>query len=56
VSIIKENHITCKSPDSLVTDLKLLIDTGSEVNIIKINYLDGNLKVNENEKIYFFHN
>jgi hypothetical protein len=36
-----ENHITCNSEFSKTTTLKLLIDTGSDVNVIKINKLLG---------------
>lgn len=35
----KNNHIECKSTASKTHALKLLIDTGSEVNMIKINLL-----------------
>lgn len=48
----KRNHITCNKPVSIVKDLKLLIDTGSEVNIIKIDCLNRGLEVNVNENIY----
>jgi len=36
----KENHINCKSEASRNKKLELLIDTGSEVNITKINTLN----------------
>lgn len=52
MSTIIENHILCESPNSLTNKLELLIDTGSEINIIKINKLLGDLEINETEKAY----
>lgn len=50
-AVINNNHITCKSAASKTNELSLLIDTGSQVNILKINCLSGELKVNETQKI-----
>jgi len=47
-----DNHITCTSPNIRVNDLELLVDTESQVNILKINCLQGNLLVDETNKIY----
>lgn len=46
-STIKENHFTCPSPNIIVNNSDLLIDTVSEVNIIKINKLKGEIIVNK---------
>ncbi|KAE9523764.1 hypothetical protein AGLY_015824 [Aphis glycines] len=51
VSVINENHVTFQSPNFKTNTANLLLDTGSEINLIKINKLTGETLVNENEKI-----
>jgi len=41
ISEIKENHLLCKSSASNNNMFELLIDTNTEVNIIKISKLRG---------------
>ena len=47
-----ENHIICTSEFSNTKTLELLIDTGSDVNVIKINKSRKDLIINENNKLY----
>ena len=49
---INQNHITLQSPSFNTESIKLLLDTGSDLNLIKINKLTGETEINENEKIY----
>lgn len=39
VSEITKNHIKCRSNDSIINELDLLLDIGCSINIIKIDYL-----------------
>ena len=51
-AVITQNHITLQSPSFNTETIQLLLDTGSDLNLIKINKLKGNTEINENEKIY----
>lgn len=42
-SILDNKHLHRKSPANTLSDKTFLIDTGSEVNIIKKNILDNNV-------------
>ncbi|CAH1737407.1 unnamed protein product [Aphis gossypii] len=41
VSVISENHVTLQSPNFKTNTIDLLLNTGSEINLIKINKLTG---------------
>ncbi|KAF0688758.1 Uncharacterized protein FWK35_00034540, partial [Aphis craccivora] len=51
VAAIENNQITCISPASKTKELNLLVDTGSQVNILKIDCLQGQLIIYETQKI-----
>ena len=50
VTNFEEEHITCGSHNFKPHNIKLLIDSGAEMNLIKITALDGQVVVNETEK------
>jgi hypothetical protein len=52
VHLIEGQRTTLRTDFSNTKTLELLIDTGSDVNIIKINKLRKDLKINENNKLY----
>jgi len=50
ITPIKQEHITCISDKFVKNEIKFLIDSGSEMNIIKISSLKGHIIVNERDK------
>ena len=50
VTNIKNEHINCMSENFKYSPIQFLIDSGSEMNIIKISSLKGHLIVNEKDK------
>jgi hypothetical protein len=50
VSTLKNIHVKCNSTANKTNTLQLLIYTVSEVNLIKINCLKGELIIDENYK------
>jgi len=50
VTSFHEEHITCGSHNFEPYNIKLLIDSGAEMNLIKITALDGLVVINEQEK------
>lgn len=50
VTKFDEEHITCGSHNFKPHNIKLLIDSGAEMNLIKISALEGQVVVNEHEK------
>jgi hypothetical protein len=52
VTVLNDNHITCQSASIKKELVELLIDTGSDVNLIRFNVLTGDTLVHENKKIF----
>ena len=50
ITPIEQEHITCFSDKFVKNEIKFLIDSGSEMNIIKISSLKGHIIVNERDK------
>lgn len=50
VTPIDHEHITCFSDKFIKNENKFLIDSGSEMNLIKISTLKGHIIVNEKDK------
>lgn len=50
ITPISQEHITCFSDKFVKNEIKFLIDSGSEMNIIKISSLKGHIIVNEKDK------
>ncbi|KAL4084308.1 hypothetical protein QTP88_028133 [Uroleucon formosanum] len=51
-TVINNNHVILESPSFNTKTIKLLIDTGSDLNIVKINKLIGKTVIDESQKIY----
>lgn len=52
-TVINDNHVVCELSANITNELKLLIDTGSGINLIKMNCLNRELFVNKNKKNIF---
>ncbi|KAF0711738.1 CCHC-type domain-containing protein, partial [Aphis craccivora] len=50
ITPITQEHITCFSDKFVKNEIKFLIDSGSEMNIIKMSSLKGHIIVNEKDK------
>jgi len=48
---LKNNHAICKIPQCINHEINLLLDTGAELNLIKLNTLQDYVQVSD-EKIY----
>lgn len=50
ITKIENRHILCTSPQCTMDQIKLLVDTGAELNIIKITSLKDHIIINTNKK------
>ena len=49
--INNNNHIKCESPTCMNKELEFLVDTGSDVNIIKDNVLTENVLIDRTQTV-----